>query len=388
MGIGSMLDKAAGTHEKKYFLMNKDRVVCEFIIRGEGILEECISIKGTENIPLYFGSIDSWVNARSSAKHRKHIAKILDECGGNTPSGFIRLTHCLSVNDTFWVKSDIEDLEWNSVNLYNNDFSEIVSHAAFDGIGLCGEQFSTTSPELTTDGMFDKCWIKNADSIYLIKTGSTGYSNAGREPYSEVLASQVFNKILPDNSVSYELRAFRGRTVSACKLFTDERYSYLPYSVFMRTVQRIPEILKTFGEYGCDDIFRGMIIGDCVTFNTDRHFNNFGWLCDSDTMKRITMAPVFDFNLSELTYADDIVGFPDLDAYLSDCKPTLGDDWVTPAQALMTSKYKSILINLKDLELKIDCDEKFTEDRLRKINIAKNVQIDRILGRQAFYQFN
>lgn len=387
MGLGTMFDNAIGDKEKKYFLMNKDRVVCEFIIRGEGILEECISIKGTENIPLYFGSVNTWVMNRNSAKHRKHIGKLLKLCNAETKSGFISVTHCLSVNDTFWIKSEDEDLSWDNVNLYDNEFSDVISKIAFDGAGLYGEQFSTTSPEFTTDGSFDKCWVRRSDGIYLAKTGTSGYSNAGREPYSEVLASQVFNKILPNNHVDYTLNKFHGRTVSMCKLFSNKDIAYLPYSIFMRTNQDIPEILKTFAEYGCDDIFRGMIIGDCVTFNTDRHFNNFGWLCDSDTMKRITIAPLFDFNLSELTYADDVVGFPDLDTYLSDCKPKLGDDWITPAQALMTSKYRSILINLKDLELTIDCDEKFTKDRLRKINIIKNVQIDRILGRQSFYQF-
>lgn len=138
-------------------------------------------------------------------------------CGGKTKSGFIALTHCLSLTDTLWVKSDHEDVSWDKVNLYENKFDEVISKLSFDaqaadcgvldnfllckrreaayGNGLFSIQMSTTSPELTTDGAYDKCWLNEDDGIHLIKTGSDGARNTGLEPYGEVLASQVFEKV-------------------------------------------------------------------------------------------------------------------------------------------------------------------------------------------------
>lgn len=322
--ILSMINAASGdSEEKKYYLMNKDNVIAAFIIRGEGELEECVSIQGTECIPMYFGSINAWVSNRSAAKHRKHIQEILNKTGGDTKEGFIKLTHCLSINDTFWVKSSEEHLLWKDVNLYDNEFSEVISKLAFDGNGMYGEQFSTTSPELTTDGAFDKCWVRDKGVIKLMKAGTKGASNAGREPYSEVLASQVFTALLGNDSVKYSLEKFDGVVVSSCELFTNEDKAYLPHSVFLRNVPDVVDLLHEFGDYGCEDKFAGMLIGDGVTFNTDRRYKNFGWIVDPSTMKRVTMAPVFDFNLSMVAYADDKVGFDNLDAYMADRAPVI-----------------------------------------------------------------
>lgn len=386
--LDTLLSKAAGNKEEKiYFLMNKDRVVSEFVIEGEGELEVCIGTKGTADMPLYFGSIDSWVANRSAAKHRKHVSAILEQCGGKSKAGFISLTRCLSLNDTFWVKSEYENLCWSDVNLFDNEFSDVISKVAFDGVGLYGEKFSTTSPELTTDGAFDKCWIRKSGNVFLIKAGSTGASNAGREPYSEVLASQVFSELLGNDSVRYVLERFHGKAVSSCKLFTSEDIAYLPHSVFIRNKPSLPELLREFDNYGSAEMFSGMVIGDCITLNTDRHYKNFGWYVDTVNMRRVRMAPVFDFNLSMATYADDVVGFDDLDKYMSDKEPVIGSNYVDPAKALLTPEYRAKLINMKDLVLTIPCDDKFTEDRLEKMNVIKNVQIDRILGRKAFFQF-
>lgn len=91
-----------------YTLMNKDVPLCDFEIVGEGELEVCNMLKQHNPMPEWTEQISGWVGARSAAKHRVHINKILDLCGGKTKSGFIALTHCLSLTDTLWVKSEAE----------------------------------------------------------------------------------------------------------------------------------------------------------------------------------------------------------------------------------------------------------------------------------------
>ena len=216
-----------------YTLMNREIPLCDFIIEGEGELELCKITKEYNPLPFWCNPLSTWIGARSSAKHRTHVNKILEMCGGKTKSGFIALTHCLSLTDTLWVKSDKEGVTWKQVNLYENNFDEVISKLSFDGNGLFGIQMSTTSPEFTTDGAYDKCWLNEKDGIHLIKTGSDGARNAGLEPYGEVLASQVFEKIC--NSVKYSLRKYDGHVVSDCKLFTNQEFGYKPISLFIKS---------------------------------------------------------------------------------------------------------------------------------------------------------
>ena len=91
------------------------------------------------------------------------------DCGCDTAEGFIKFTHAASMNDTFWIKTETEPVTWDQVSLFRNEFNETVSKLAFEGGGLYGIGFSTTSPELTTDGTFRKCWKREEDGIYLYK---------------------------------------------------------------------------------------------------------------------------------------------------------------------------------------------------------------------------
>lgn len=369
-----------------YTLMNKDVKLLDFTIEGEGVLERLTAVKQYSSLPQWFDSIHQWVTNRSSAKHRHNVRRILNETGGNTPSGFIRLTHCLSLSDTMWVKSDNESVSWNDVSLYRNEFNDALSKSSFDGSEFHSQQLPMTSPELTTDGAFDKCWVRDEYGAYLIKAGSTGASNAGREPYSEVLASQVYERLCSYN-VIYKLKSYNSRVVSRCMAFTDEKYGYKPASDFTLMGMSLPDLLNEFDKFDSADLFREMIIADAVTINQDRHFGNFGFLVDDDTFERITMAPVFDFNLAMFPYADWYEGFPDMDAWISKRGPQIGSDYYSTAQALMTPAIRCELINLKDLELEVETDDKFDAMRLKVVNKFKNIQIDRILGNRRQFSF-
>lgn len=167
--------------------MNCETPLCNFEITGEGDLEYCKVIENFSPLPFWCEPLSAWIENRSAAKHREHVNRLLEQCGGKTKSGFIALTHCLSLTDTLWVKSEKENVKWSQINLYENRFDETVSKFSFDGNGLFNIQMSTTSPELTTDGSYDKCWLNEKDGIHLIKAGSTGACNTGLEPYRKFL---------------------------------------------------------------------------------------------------------------------------------------------------------------------------------------------------------
>jgi len=374
-----------------YTLINKETPLCDFIIEGQGELEICKITREHQPLPFWCQDIDSWTANRSSAKHRAHVEKILEMCGGKTKSGFIALTHCLSLTDTLWVKSDRESVTWKDVNLYENNFDEVVSKLSFDGNGLFEIQMSTTSPELTTDGAYDKCWLNEKDGIHLIKTGSEGARNTGLEPYGEVLASQVFEKLC--KSVKYSLRKFDGHVVSDCKIFTSQELGYKPISLFLKSGVKygLAETLEIYRDFGCEDDFRRMVVADCITLNCDRHFGNFGFMVNNDTFERTVLNPCFDFNMAFVPLAEEGFDFGgpelDFDQYLSRRGPVIGSDYVAPAKAILTPQIKKCVEEIRETQLKVPCDQKFTEHRLSQMNMIKNVQCDRILGIPATWAF-
>ena len=376
-----------------YTLINKETPLCDFVIEGEGELELCKIVKEYKRLPFWCEPLSTWVANRSSAKHRSHVNKILEMCGGKTKSGFIALTHCLSLTDTLWVKSDRENVSWREVNLYENKFDEVISKLSFDGNGLFGIQMSTTSPELTTDGAYDKCWLNEKDGIHLIKTGSEGARNTGLEPYGEVLASQVFERIC--NSVPYTLRRFDGRVVSDCKLFTNQEFGYRPIALFYKDKLTLPKMIEIYREFNCEDAFRRMVVADCITLNSDRHFGNFGFLVNNETFERTTLNPCFDFNMAFVPFAEEGFDFGkdsngkeiDFDEYLSRRPPVIGSDYVAPASAILTPEIKKCVEEIRETPLTVQCDERFSEKRLSQMNMIKNAQCERILGFDAEWKF-
>lgn len=378
-----------------YTLINRETPLCDFIIEGEGELEFCKIVKTYAPLPFWCDSLSTWVANRSAAKHRSHVNKILELCGGKTKSGFIALTHCLSLTDTLWVKSEFENVSWEKVNLYENNYNGNISKFVLNGNACDVVKFqkSTTFPELTTDGAYDKCWLNEKDGIHLIKTGSSGARNAGLEPYGEVLASQVFEKIC--KSVKYNLRKYDGRVVSDCKIFTSQEFGYRPIALFYKDRLTLPRLLEIYRELNCEDEFRRMVVADCITLNSDRHFGNFGFLVNNETFECTAINPCFDFNMAFVPLAEDGFDFgvrtdgskPDFDEYLSKRGPVIGSDYVAPARAILTSEIKKSVEEIRESPLSVPCDDKFTEKRLMQVNMVKNVQCERILGFDSKWEF-
>lgn len=120
--------------------MNKDRPVLKFtILEGTfGTVELKETERYTDLLPLGFRSIQSWIESRQAPKHREHIAELMRVCGCSRLDGFVKITHALSLNDTFWTKPEESSLRWDEVSLYKNEFDETIARIAFEG--ACMEQ--------------------------------------------------------------------------------------------------------------------------------------------------------------------------------------------------------------------------------------------------------
>ncbi len=362
-----------------YDLMNKEVIAASFHKKNNrwNLLQQ-----NTE-LPLGKFEINRWLEDRKAYKHNHHLKQLMMDCGCETTEGFIKITHAASINDSFWVKEANETIGWKDISFYRNDFNDTISKLAFEGLGLYGLQMSSTSPELTTDGSFRKCWKKEGEEIYLYKRGISGACNAGLEPYCEALASEIIHKADP-TSVQYSVLKLHGETATKCKAFTTEDIGFVPLRKLMDRDVTVDELLIFFDKLGCREQFQRMLVLDAVTFNVDRHLGNIGILVDNDTQKPLGIAPNFDYNLSMLPYVT-MEEFAHIGTKLLDYGPAIGNDFTRIGQQMLTSTIRKELINLQGFSFSFRGNQDFEPLRVRRMEEIVNRQIQAVLKGDILY---
>ena len=291
----------------------------------DGLVAEIISVQSeyATLMPLDLEQtgegIIRWLGRRVIPKNRTFVDQILKtlNLSHNDTKGIIDVCKGLSLNDSYWIVPEGFEGTFETYNLYENRFSEILALVAYTGAGRSHEAF-TTSPELTTSGMLPKAWrLIEGDGIYLYKGGTRGASNTGREPYCEAYASQIA-AAMGLNAVHYDLENWKGITASKCRLFTSIDTAFIPIGRIVRTggIQACLDYYDTLGgEFG--EQLRSMLVFDALIYNEDRHFGNFGLLRDNCTGQIVAPAPIFDNGLSLMAFAgkDDLDSFASFEAY-------------------------------------------------------------------------
>ncbi len=253
-------------------------------------------------------TIEGFLKQRVVPKNRAFVQEILEARNLNLKDikGIIDVCKGLSLNDCYWVV-DNDKMKFKDYNLYDNNFSSILSLIAFTGYTSKIKGIAT-SPEFTTNGALPKAWRRIEDKVYLYK-GSTEnwrYSNTGYEPYSEYYASQLA-ETMGINAVKYELHKWKGILASVCELFTNKEYSYVPMWQAAKT-DKIEEIYQWCCNKGFKEKFADMIVFDSIILNHDRHLGNFGVMKDNSTGEYVSFAPIFD-NGEGLLSKGDIKAF-------------------------------------------------------------------------------
>ena len=266
-----------------------------------------------------------WLERRVIPKNRTFVEEILRSFGlsiGNT-KGIIDVCKGLSLNDSYWIVPEGFDGKFADYNLYENRFSEILSLVAYTGVTQSDAAFST-SPEFTTNGMLPKAWrfIEN-EGIFLYKGGTSGFANTGKEPFSELYASQIAAAMNLD-AVHYDVENWKGILASKCKLFTNIDTAFIPIGRIVKS-GGISAVIKHYDSLGdkFSDAIRDMLVFDALVYNEDRHFGNFGLLRDNHTGEIEAPAPIFDNGLSLfcLAMGDD---YKNLDKYAKTRSPVYG----------------------------------------------------------------
>ena len=299
---------------KKFTLMNKNKKVFDFVYDEE----EHFIVNFERNYPenedyAPFGLIkmneidkvefNKWWKNRQIPASRKGLKEVLHNSNVYDKDNFDLLdakAYCLSLSDQYWVKGVDEEISWESINFFDNEFSEDIGKILFNG-GKTALNLNLNTPDMTSNGNYEKRWKIIDGERYLLKAGSKIYN---QEPFNELIATKLYEILLnKEEYVEYSVIFDNDKAISKCKNFITKDTELVPawkineYYEFLDDEDKYTHYIRCLNNLGIKDaetLTDKMIVCDYIIANKDRHFNNFGVIRDVNTLKFIGVAPIFD----------------------------------------------------------------------------------------------
>jgi len=296
--------------KKHYYLMHRDDVVCSILIDPfSGAILKASAPKDPELLPLG-GYIDSamlrkWWQRRAVPVSQGNIRRILERIG-ITPQTYLEQNLGLSLTDHYWIKPLDADFDWQEINLFTNDFRDAVGDMQLFGTMDEVPEFpqNAFSPSSSVQGELRKKWIISDGKRYLIKGNHGGNS---QESLNEVVASLLHQRQGKQPFVIYSpIQIQQDHPICCiCESFTSDNVEFIPAIDVVESAKKdnalslYEHFIRVCSAHGLDDsvtrsFLEYQILTDFILTNTDRHLNNFGVLRDTNTLKFIGMAPIFD----------------------------------------------------------------------------------------------
>jgi hypothetical protein len=147
-----------------------------------------------------------------------------------------------------------------------------------------------------------------------MKGGSGDYQ---QEPYNEVIASEIMRRLGVDH-VAYTLTADNGKPYSLCENFITPDTELVPARCVIEALKKsnqsssFAHLLRCCDALGIADTepaIGKMLTVDYIIANEDRHYGNFGFIRNAETLEWLGLAPVYDSGTS-LWYSTSRVGHP------------------------------------------------------------------------------
>ena len=298
----------------KFTLMNKNKKIFDF----EYSDEEHIIVKFERSYPdnenyAPFGLIknnnidknqfNKWWKNRQIPASRMGLKEVLYKSNIYDKDNFDLLdakAYCLSLSDQYWVKRIDEDILWEDINFFDNEFSEDIGKILFDG-GKTPVNLNLNTPDMTSNGNYEKRWKIIDGDRYLIKAGG---KMINQEPFNEVIATKLYERILNDDEyVKYEIIYDNQRAVSICKNFITTNTELIPawkineYCEVDKDENKYEHYIRCLNELNvlnANILVDKMLVCDFILANKDRHFNNFGVIRNVETLEFERVAPIFD----------------------------------------------------------------------------------------------
>ena len=307
-----------------YVLKHKDMDVAMVQIdMATGKIEYVLDIYLPEELPVGVDGdvqhIAAWWASRAVPDSRRGIQQVLHCLNEETNLSLMLSAYGLGLTDHYWMQPIGEELYWRDLNFYENDFSDELGNLLTDSGRVDMEMnISKFSPASSVNGEMKKKWVRMEDTRYMMKVNVNDY---GQQAVNELIASRLHERLGWVNYVPYRLDkvVVEGREYpcSLNPLFTSPECEFVSAYQMIRdykipnTVSNYEAVIGLAVQFGLEEetVRRQLeytIMTDFILSNTDRHFNNFGFLYGPSQHRLVSMAPVFDTGNS-LFYNQEII---------------------------------------------------------------------------------
>ena len=303
---------------------NDDDVAMVQVNLHSGEIEYVLDVYMPERLPVgcdenNMAQLTAWWARRAIPDSRRGIQQALRKLNENTNLTLMLNSYGLSLIDHYWLQPLGKEEYWKERNFYENDFSDQLGSLLTDsGKVNIDDNLPKFSPSSSVNGEMKKKWIIDAGIRYLMKVNANDY---GQQSVNELIATKLHEKLGWTNFSPYTL----GRVVVDDKevpcsynpLITSTELEFVSAYQLVKDVKisnnsnAYEEIIHQAMNYGLEEQevreqLEYTILTDFILSNTDRHFNNFGFLYDAIEQKFVSMAPVFDTG-NALFYNKEII---------------------------------------------------------------------------------
>ncbi len=298
-----------------FTLMRKNEEVMMLQIGEDGNIIKLGKKENTALLPLQNrtspkGVIEWWRDRAIPIKQGK-IEKMLRDNGIETTGLFLTQNLGLSLTDYYWIRPLGSELTWEKVNLFNNDFKE---NLLLGKIKVGNEEVEEYQPNSSLQGNLEKTWIIEKGIRKLVKGNHDVYSS---ESINEVIISEAI-KAQGRDAVQYSLLHIDGKDYDfgcSSELFTSQKkelvsaYAVMTSEPKPSNISSYEHFINVCDKNGLDrnivrDYLEFEILIDFIFSNRDRHLTNIAILRDADSLRFISMAPIYDSGKSMLVGRD------------------------------------------------------------------------------------
>lgn len=239
---------------------------------------------------------NDWWSHRSIPDARPMFLAKKRELGMGEASQIPMRSHGLSLSDCYWLRPDDGGLSWDDINYFENGFvgSDDATDSWLSWVGL-------DSPDNTSEGELPKRWAVEGGERVLYK----GSGSDDQRPCNEVVATKLYERLLlPDDYVPYDLARLGEGLACRCADFLGGREEYIP-AIYLRNgmgntrgASTYDRLCRFAGRLGANEEevrlrLCSMLVCDSILANTDRHWRNFGFIRNVDTLE-LRPASIFD----------------------------------------------------------------------------------------------
>lgn len=304
----AVIKKRNEVNSLKCTLMHKRVQVAELELDdATGLIQRIGTVYAPDHLPIGIpirkgvtdrAALNEWWTDRSIPASRSGVREALETL--KITSTKILLVRCwgLSLSDQYWIRPEDSDLTWDSVNFFENVFSDDIGDVLF-GAKKKTDGLDFSSPDNTSDGNLKKRWKIINGKRCLIKGGSNPFR---QQPFNEVIASEIMERLgIPH--VPYTVMWNKGAPYSVCEDFITENIELVPAWRILKTqkkdnstsvYQHFINCCNTLGIKDAVPYLDRMIVLDYIIANEDRHFNNFGVIRHAETLEWLGFAPIYD----------------------------------------------------------------------------------------------